>query len=207
MNPSIGLWYCETTTVMVRDGAALPMVDLETGERGDALARIRRKFARLPYMLNLWFGFMPLIRFLPLQPAAKVAVFIVLVIALPLLIHKLFARRWHFTVYANPAGEMARGKRERIRKCITILAAVSCLIPAALILYNPNALMVFNFPMIYLSGTAGLLLLGICGWDLFNRSGLRITIAGEGWLRISNVHPTAIHALREIERNAPPARL
>lgn len=204
--PTEALWYTDSTGVLVRDGAVVPPVCLETGATGD-LHPLKRSIRR-PHWTN-GIGTILFIIYLAIPPSMREAVpksmqhydFLAVLgvcILLALILRKK-SKRIHFEYHILKSIHRNRRNRSIFRN-VLIFISIGMLVSAP---FLPIA-----FPESYrIPDTLSLLLIslaaGILGilWKYLDRPKNHIKPASDThWMRIGNVHLDAVQKLRLLER-------
>jgi hypothetical protein len=207
-------WYTEGTTIFVSDGAALPAIDLETGEVSEDLIQVRRKFAIAGATLGLW-GMIPALRkLLPkewgdgLHPTGNGIVILIAALSVLFILHCYIALRRpgllgkcvRFTTHRN--AELER-KRKRSKTLLIIWFCLSVIGPAGVllaILFKMDQITTLSLPsIISVMGISVASMLGAAIWQRFHPPKIKFKDFSGKWLRVDGACDEALAHLRKIE--------
>ena len=196
------LWYPKGTAVMVRDGAVLPPIDLETGEEDDGLIQVTRRFSKAHWSSHLYIGTLPFVQFLPWRESLVAPATIVFAVIFLALVGVGIAtmRRWRFRLHVDALRERRRKRRVVIQKALALVSVLLMLIlPATAITTGGN--MSDNLTQLF----AVLLLIGLaclagCGiWQYLTRPRIYLSGGKNGWVRIGSVSQVALKKLESVK--------
>ena len=199
-------WQVQGNALLVKNGAVLPPIDLETGEHTlemKCAQRVLETAGSVLFVKMIILGGISVIftRFFRMELAATVAV----LAALSLVVSRLSALRGpsHERIVISEFFDENRFRmRGRRRKWRFVAIGAIC----ALMMANPFLISRFNpdYTMIvvglFLSGVV--LLIGLAVWAVRDQSSARTLAGPPGWMRIAPVHPQALAFLNNLENQA-----
>lgn len=211
--PRQGDWYTEGTTIFISDGAALPAIDLETGEISDHLIEVKRRFAIAGATIGLW-GMIPGLRNLfpkewrhQLLPTGDDLVILIAALLVLFILHcyiaisrpSLLGKCVRFTTYRN--AELER-KRKRSKTLLVIWFCISVLGPVGVLLYiilgiGPISTSLPSIISVMTISVASMLAAAI--WQWFHLPKIRFKGFSGKWLRVHGACDGALAHLRKIE--------
>jgi hypothetical protein len=215
--PSSRYWYSDGTSLIVRNGATLPKVDLDTGISEGPMEPFQR-IVNVSNPLDFLMGALVVGGFLALRSYANLESVGLLI---PLLLLVALLKRLGF-LRGNPNSvirtfsfiQQHRARRATLRRRfrigIMILIAVS--IFATLFLSgNPADFVMIWFQWVLPGGVLGII--GLAIWGIFDRPRTKTRSEAPGWMRITGIHPDALNfllaeeqAIRLLEASRPPGR-
>jgi hypothetical protein len=195
-------WRLDGIGVILKNGATLPKVDLDSGvsEGEETLRSIQciHQNAGIGLVISLVIPYFLIIVLSSYFEISSTSLF-VSVIAGSLLLTRVMNLRgsqssriviWFFT-------EERRAKRATIRRNIRIGTLVLLLAGLLVRMLAPVGSSPFGFFKLYLVWLGCMVALAI--WALFDRPKYKIRAAESGWLQISPIHPKALEFLSRIE--------
>ncbi len=210
--PSGRYWHVEGVGVMVRTGAILPQVDLETGVSTGELKCVPRSFQQVQGMSTLigvlaGIASFSLIRRFDIGPGfIFILVFSYLFLKKIGVIPGLLGKPGMFWVFI----EERRAKRVNLRRRLRIgamLVIFAAIVGVFLLMIRDPTTAGNNFNLwlrwVLFPGVAVILGVAIWSW-IDGRPGYRIRDGVQGWFSISPIHPDALAFLnnREAERKS-----
>ena len=205
-------WYTEGTVVYVSDGAALPAIDLETGEISQDLIEVHRKFAIAEATFGLWTAVPGMYNLLPketkrqLLPGNHDFIFPIAALLLLMAMH-LFVIFWRptrlgkcvrFKMHRNPDAEK-KTKRTKIGTAVWYSLSVLCSICPVFVLLKTSGV-TGNMEWVYVWMAIGVSSMFACAvWQLFRLPRIRYKGFSGKWLRLHGASDDALAHLRMIE--------
>lgn len=211
--PWQGDWYTEGTTILVADGAALPAIDLETGEISFSLKEVKRRFSVAGATIGIW-GMIPgLIKLLPKDwkrqfpltsddlPVVIAAIVVLFILHCYVALRRpnLLGKCVRFTTYRNPEQER---KRKRSKLLLIIWFCLSVLGPAGVLLFFILDLNPINASLPSITGVLGISVVSMLAaaiWQWFHQPKIRFKGFSGKWLRVTGACDEALAHLRKIE--------
>lgn len=195
-------WRLDGTGVLLKNGATLPKVDLDSGVSKDegtlqSIQRIHQN-AGIGLVISLVIPYFLIIVLSSYFEISSFSLF-VCVIAGSLLLTRVMNLRgsqssrivfWIFT-------EERRAKRAAIRRNIRIGTLVLLVAGLLVRMLAPAGGSPFGFFKLYIVWMGCMVALAI--WALFDRPKFKIRAADSGWLHITPIHPKAFEFLSRIE--------
>ncbi len=198
-------WQVQGNALLVKNGAVLPQIDLETGEHAPEMMCALRVLETAGSMLFLRFFILAgicifLTGFIKLGVAATIGIAAALS-----LIFQLAALRGPSNeriVISEFFGDhrlKARGTRRKWRFiAIGIICAVMMANPFLISRFNPD----YTEIVVGVFGGGVVLLIGIAIWAVLDRSSAKSMAGPPGWMRIAPVHPQALAFLNDLQNEA-----
>lgn len=215
--PSSRYWYTDGTSLIVRSGATLPKVDLDTGATAGPMQPLQR-VVNVANPADFLMGALVVGCFITLRSYFNVeglGILIGLLLLLALVKRLGFLRGNPNSVlravtFIEEVRARRTTRRRRSRIGAMILIAVS--IFASLFLSGNPADFVFTwFQWVLPGGVLGII--ALTAWGIFDRPRTRTRSESPGWMRITRVHPEAMtfllaeeQAIRQLEASRPPDR-
>ena len=204
--PSSLTWQVQGNALLVKNGAVLPQIDLETGEHAREMKCAQRVLETAGSMLFVRFFLLAgicivLTRFFEMKLAATVGI----AAALSLVFGQLAALRGPSNeriVISEFFGEHRLKARGTSRKWRFIAIGIIC----AVMLANPFLISRFNPDYteivvgVFIGGVV--LLIGIAVWAVLDQSAAKTLAGPPGWMRIAPVHPQALAFLNDLQNES-----
>lgn len=197
---SLRYWKCYGERVMARNGAALPMVDLETGVSDGAMTAVPRSYQPFGIYQGLR-GLIPIGVFIAVRNYRTLADGD----SLWFLVGGAILISWILRIAGGGGGtimiwehrEASMERRRVIRQKLRTGLLVSAFV---LVIFGPSLLTTSYSSSIQMIVAGIMMLVTSFIWRIFDKPKTRCESAPNGWLRIRNVHPEAMRKLRHIEQ-------
>jgi len=203
-SPAFGpsyLWQIDGIGLLVRNGAVLPRIDLESGSEDAALVEATQKFTKGHWSMAFMGIVMPLFQFAPRSfkdwkglPmwASFVIVFGVWLIAYGIIFYFL-SKRFRFTIYRDPTVEARRKRNRNIRAVLYFLAFALMFLPSLLLFTASSRTHYGAIVAAIVVGLIGMVANAL--WQYYDRPKIHMSLAEDGWLKLGGIHFRAIEKL------------
>lgn len=194
-------WQVEGIAVLVRDGAVLPRIDLETGDESPELVERKRKVVKGHWSLSLMSVAPALYQFIPgsMRTWEGVPFWLPMVVFFGIWLIAYFViittvvHRMTFVTYCHPVAEARRNRNRHLRTGLFILSTALLIGP---LIIGATLSLSLDFANIIGGAVAGILgMLTISLWQYYDRPKIHMTARSDGRVRLGGIHDSALRRL------------